>query len=169
MTLRIRGAGAADARAIAEIYRPIVESTAISFEEIAPDEPEMARRISETAAAYPWLVAESDDAVVGYAYAGRHRERSAYRYSVDVSVYLAEEARGRGIGSALYTELFEQLTRRGFHRAFAGIALPNDASIALHRRFGFELVGVYNEVGRKFDRWIDVAWWQRAVTLQKSY
>lgn len=169
MTLRVRAAATGDARAIAEIYRPIVESTTISFEEVAPDEPEMARRISETASAYPWLVAESNDTVLGYAYAGRHRERSAYRYSVDVSVYLAEEARGRGIGSALYAELFEELNRRGFHRAFAGIALPNDASIALHRRFGFELVGVYSEVGRKFDRWLDVAWWQRAVTLQKSY
>jgi L-amino acid N-acyltransferase YncA len=167
--LAIRSAGTEDAHAIAEIYRPIVESTAISFEETAPDDAQMARRIAETTAAYPWLLAESNGAVFGYAYAGRHRERSAYRYSVDVSVYLAEEARGRGIGSALYAELFKQLQQRGFHRAFAGIALPNEASIALHRRFGFELVGVYKEVGRKFDRWIDVAWWQRAVTLQKSY
>jgi len=101
--------------------------------------------------------------VKGYAYACRHRERAAYRYSVDVSVYVAQDARNAGIASALYETLFAQLAQRGFHRAFAGIALPNQASIALHRRFGFEPVGIYKEVGRKFDRWLDVSWWQKAL------
>lgn len=159
----IRPVRGADAHDIAQIYRPIVETTTISFEDVAPDEPEMARRIADAGAAYPWLVAEREGRVHGYAYASRHRVRAAYRYSVDVSVYVAADARRNGIASRLYAELFAQLTQRGYHRAFAGVALPNDASIALHRRFGFEPVGVYKEVGWKFGRWLDVAWWQKAL------
>jgi phosphinothricin acetyltransferase len=160
----IRPVELSDAAAIAAIYRPIVDSTIISFEEDAPGTEEMSRRIAAiTAASYPWLAAEKDGQVKGYAYACRHRERAAYRYSVDVSVYVAQDARNAGIASALYETLFAQLAQRGFHRAFAGIALPNQASIALHRRFGFEPVGIYKEVGRKFDRWLDVSWWQKAL------
>ena len=161
--LSIRAATAGDADAIARIYRPIVETTTISFEEVAPEADEIARRIVSTTRTHPWLVACSGETISGYAYASRHRERSAYRYSADVSVYVASEARGLGIGSALYTELLEQLSKRGFHRAFAGITLPNDISVALHRKFAFEPVGVYKEVGYKFGQWLDVAWWQRAL------
>ncbi len=159
----IRSVRIGDAAAIAAIYRPIVEASTISFEEVAPGPQEMARRIAEIASAYPWFVAEREGNVAGYAYASRHRERAAYRYSVDVSVYVAENARKAGIASALYATLFEQLSERGFHRAFAGIALPNDASIALHRRFGFEPVGIYREVGWKFGGWLDVEWLQKAL------
>lgn len=123
----------------------------------------MERRIVATTAAYPWLVACDGDRVLGYAYAGRHRERAGYRYSVDVSVYVAEEARGRNIGTMLYTRLFDILGALRFHCALAGIALPNDASVALHRRFGFRDVGVYHEVGYKFGRWLDVLWSQRSL------
>ncbi len=163
MSAAIRDATAADAAEIAEIYRPVVEDTMISFEEIAPDTAEMARRMTSITASYPWLVACEGDRVLGYAYAGRHRERAGYRYSVDVSVYVAQRARARGIGTALYVRLFEILKDLGFHRAFAGITLPNDASVALHRRVGFRDVGVYHEVGYKFGRWLDVMWWERAI------
>lgn len=159
----IRDAAQSDAPAVAEIYRPVVESTTISFEETAPGADEIARRIGETTRTHPWLVAESGEGVLGYAYGSRHRERWAYRYSVDVSVYVGQTARRGGIGAALYEALFARLRDLGFHRAFAGIALPNEASIALHRRCGFEPVGIYKEVGRKFDRWLDVAWWQKPL------
>jgi L-amino acid N-acyltransferase YncA len=163
MQALIRPVQVSDAHDIAEIYRPIVETTTISFEEIAPGEREMAQRIARIVETYPWLVAERDGRVAGYAYASRHRERAGYRYSVDVSVYVNVNARRSGIASKLYAELLGQLTQRGFHRAFAGVALPNDASIALHQQFGFEIVGVYKEVGWKFGRWLDVAWFQRGL------
>lgn len=154
-----------DAAAVAQIYRPIVENTAVSFELEAPDTAEMESRIRRITRDYPWLVATDSGRIAGYAYGSRHRERAGYASSVDVSVYVDGAARGRGVGSALYAALLALLERVGtFHRAFAGIALPNDASVALHKKHGFELVGIYREVGRKFDRWIDVAWWQRGLT-----
>lgn len=163
MQYELRPALSRDAEMIAAIYRPIVETTAISFEEVAPDAAEFSRRIAEITRTYPWLVAEIDGTVVGYAYASRHRERAGYRHSVDVSAYVAQSARGQGIGTALYGRLLRELREREFHAAFAGITLPNDASISLHRRAGFEPVGIYKEVGRKFDRWLDVSWWQRTL------
>jgi L-amino acid N-acyltransferase YncA len=160
----IRTASVADASVLAEIYRPIVEGTTISFELEPPGATEIRARIAAITRRYPWLVAVDDGRIVGYAYASPHRERAAYATSVDVSVYVDETARRRGAGRALYDALFSRLTNDArFHRAFAGIALPNDASIELHKRFGFELVGVYYEVGKKFGRWIDVSWWQRGL------
>lgn len=164
MQLTIRPVETADAGAIAAIYRPIVETTTISFEELAPDDAAMALRIGAIRELYPWLVAQdAQGAVCGYAYASRHRERAGYRYSVDVSAYVAETARGKGVGRALYERLFAQLRERGYHRAFAGIALPNAGSMALHRRCGFEPVGIYREVGYKFGKWIDVYWCQKGL------
>jgi L-amino acid N-acyltransferase YncA len=160
----IRCATPHDARALEEIYRPIVEHTTVSFELDAPNEAEMRARIVEIAGRYPWLVAVDGGRVLGYAYASPHRTRAAYARSVDVSVYVAGAARRKGIGRALYGSLFTELVQTGaFHRAFAGIALPNEPSIALHRSFDFEPVGIYREVGHKFGRWIDVAWWQRRL------
>ena len=161
----IRPAAAGDAQACAAIYRPIVETTTISFEESAPDAAEFERRIAEITRAYPWLVAQTPAGVAGYAYASRHRERSAYRYSVDVCVYVAERARRQGIAASLYGALFASLSERGFHRAFAGIALPNEASLRVHERFGFEPVGVYKEAGWKFGKWLDVYWCQKALSV----
>lgn len=162
--ITLRGACVSDAESIARIYRPIVETTTISFEEVAPGADEIAgrmrKRLDEN---YPWLVACDDEELAGYAYAGRFRERPAYRYSVEVSVYVDSEHRRHGVGGALYRELFSQLEARGFHRAFAGIALPNGASVAMHEKAGFEPVGVYREAGWKFGRWVDVAWMQRAI------
>lgn len=148
-----------DADAVAVIYRPAIETSVASFEAPAPDGVEMARRIRATLQRTPWLVAEEGTELVGYAYAAQHRERAGYRWSVDVSVYVAAGAQERGIGRALYTELFDLIRRQGFVNAYAGIALPNPASVALHERFGMRLIGVYERVGFKFDRWVDVAWY----------
>ncbi|MPY74803.1 MAG: GNAT family N-acetyltransferase [Alphaproteobacteria bacterium] len=160
----IRSAATADAAAMQAIYAPIVETTAISFEEIPPTVEEMAERVETTLRSYPYLVAENGGRVVGFAYASQHRARAAYRRSVDVTVYVAEHARGAGVGRALYGDLLPMLAERGFHAAFGGIALPNPGSVALHEAMGFEHVGVYREVGFKLGRWHDVGWWQRLLT-----
>lgn len=152
-----------DAGDIAAIYAPYVRDTVISFETEPPDEAEMRRRIAVTLETHPWLVAELSGRVAGYAYASQHRVRLAYRWGCDVAVYLAPEAMGQGIGSALYTELLELLRRQGFCRAFGGIALPNPASVALHERHGFRHLGTYSQVGFKLGAWHDVGWWQLAL------
>ncbi len=159
----IRHAESADAREIAEIYRPAVETTAISFEVEAPDEREMQRRIAKTLAHAPWLVCKRDQDVVGYVYASRHHERAAYGWSVDVSAYVRDDQRRRGIARALYTSLFALLRLQGYYAAHAGITLPNAASVALHETMGFRPVGVYRAVGFKMGAWHDVGWWQLAL------
>ncbi|MFO0600375.1 MAG: arsinothricin resistance N-acetyltransferase ArsN1 family B [Myxococcaceae bacterium] len=162
----IRDATVADAAAIQAIYAPYVRETFISFELEPPEPSEIARRIDEVQRqSLPWLVAVEGEQVAGYAYASRHRERAAYATSVDVAVYLAPTSRGRGLGKALYAALFERLEALGKHMAFAGIALPNEASVRLHAALGFTPVGVYREVGFKFGRYHDVGWWQRRVQL----
>lgn len=164
-TLAIRSASIADAPGIQAIYAPIVERTTISFEEIPPSIDEMAARIADCLKDYPYLAAEQNGQIAGFAYAGQHRTRSAYRYSVDVSVYVAENRQRSGVGKSLYSNLLAILADQGFHAAFAGIGLPNPASIALHQAMGFEPVGVYREVGFKLGRWHDVSWWQRLLTI----
>jgi phosphinothricin acetyltransferase len=144
----------------AAIYAPFVRDTAVSFEERPPAAGEFAQRIEQLSARYPWLVAEEDGAVVGYAYAAPHRDRASYRWAADVTVYIGEGWRGRGVGSALYTALLSLLKRQGVQTAIAGITLPNDASVALHERSGFVLVGVYPRIGWKLGAWHDVGWWE---------
>ncbi|MBU1173986.1 MAG: GNAT family N-acetyltransferase [Alphaproteobacteria bacterium] len=161
--IAVRPARADDAPAIQAIYAPIVETTFISFEETAPDVAETERRIAAIQQRHLYLVAERDNAVVGFAYGGPHRERAAYRYSVDVTVYVAETARRQGIGRLLYGELLPGLAALGYHSAFAGIALPNAGSVGLHEAMGFTPVGIYREVGWKFGAWRDVGWWQRLL------
>ncbi|MFN2099592.1 N-acetyltransferase family protein [Altererythrobacter sp. MF3-039] len=151
-----------DAAACAEIYRPFVTDGWTSFETDPPDEAEMTRRISEYGDSHAWLVAERDGEVIGYAYGSRHRTRAAYQTSCDVAVYVAPQAAAAGVGTALYGELLAALAT-GYHAAFAGIALPNDASIALHRKMGFEPVGVYRDVGWKLGAYRDVSWWQKVL------
>jgi L-amino acid N-acyltransferase YncA len=159
--LTIRDADPArDAAACAAIYAPHVEGSAVSFEEQAPGPDEMAARIERYGPSHAWLVAERDGAVVGYAYATAFNERSAYRWSTNVSVYIAGDARGQGVGRALYTKLFERLRERGFRMACAGITLPNEASVGLHESLAFERVGVNREIGWKDGGWRDVGWWQ---------
>jgi phosphinothricin acetyltransferase len=153
---------AEDAAAIAAIYAPIVNATPISFEESAPGVDEMRRRILGTLEKYPWLVLE-DDGVEGYAYATAHRARAAYRWSVEVSAYVREDARGRGVATKLYRALFAILKAQGFHRALAGVGLPNPASVALHLACGFEPVGIFREIGFKLGAWHDTQWFQREL------
>lgn len=163
VTFTIRTGRAEDAPCIQAIYAPIVANTAISFEEQPPTVREMAARMAGTLERYPYLVAEGEGRVLGFAYAGPHRARAAYRWSVDVTAYVSPDARGLGMGKALYGELLSALAKQGYHAAFAGIALPNDASLALHKAAGFEQLGVYREVGFKLGRWHDVSWWQRLL------
>jgi L-amino acid N-acyltransferase YncA len=151
---------ARDAAACAAIYAPHVEGSPVSFEERVPDAGEMAARIEHAAATHCWLVAERDGDVLGYAYAMAFNERPAYRWSTAVSVYVGEDARGQGVGRALYGALLDRLRERGFRMACAGITLPNEASESLHKRFGFEQVGVNREIGWKAGAWRDVAWYQ---------
>lgn len=160
----IRPALATDAEAIARIYNHYVRDTHVTFEETAVSAAEMAARIIETeAAALPWLLAESDTGVLGYAYASKWKGRCAYRHTVESTVYLDPAATGRGTGSALYHALLDELRERQLHAAIGGVALPNPASIALHEKLGFEQVAHFREVGFKFDRWIDVGYWQRLL------
>ena len=155
-----RAEPARDAGGCAEIYAPYVLESATSFEEVAPDEHEMADRIARISTTHPWLVAERGGELLGYAYACRHRERPAYRWSADVSVYVDERQWRQGVGRRLYEDLFGHLRRQGFRMACAGITLPNVASVALHERLGFAPIGVYRRIGWKAGGWRDVGWWQ---------
>lgn len=159
----VRPASVADAAACAAIYAPYVRDTCISFEAEPPDAAEMAGRIAAYSASHAWLVAERDGAVIGYAYASPHRAREAYRFSCEVSVYLAPAAHGEGVAAALYDALLERLRERGYRQAFAGITLPNEPSERFHRRLGFEPVGIFRRVGWKFGQWRDVAWVQHGI------
>lgn len=150
-----------DAAACAAIYAPAVEGSHISFEEEVPGVEEMARRIRAYAATHSWLVAERGGGVIGYAYGCPHRERAAYRWSAEVAVYVAPACQGSGLGAALYEALAERLRSLGYRLLVAGITLPNDASVALHRRAGFTEAGVFRAVGWKAGAWRDVAWFQR--------
>lgn len=149
--------------AVQAIYGPLVESTAVSFEVAVPSIDEMAVRIADRQPAYPFLVAEWEESVVAYAYAGRFSRRAAYDWSVETSAYVSEHARHQGIGQALYAALFAILGKQGYRRAMAGIVLPNPASVALHKACGFMPVGVYEAVGWKLGAWHDVGWWQRGL------
>ena len=159
----IRLARPADAAGMLAIYAPVVRDTFISFELEPPTLDEMRARIEKTLATHPWLVDERDGRVAGYAYATRHRERLAYQWSVDVSCYVHPDARGKGIGAALYRALLAVLRKQGFQRAYAGIALPNPASVRLHESVGFTPVGTYREAGFKNGEWRDTGWWQCRV------
>ncbi len=156
----IRPATAADAAAIAAIYNHYIDHTIVTFETrgISPDE--MATRISDGLANYPWHVATIGGKLAGYAYASQWNPRHGYRKTVETTIYLAPDHAGQGIGSVLYPELLDTLKRSGFHCALGGIALPNVASVALHEKLGFRKVGELAQVGWKFDRWIDVGYWQ---------
>jgi phosphinothricin acetyltransferase len=163
MNTTIRLATVRDAEALLAIYAPIVAETTISFELEPPTPEEMQRRIEYTLPQYPWLVCEAAGELLGYVYASKHRERAAYQWSVDVSAYTHTRARRSGIGRALYTSLFALLRLQGFYNAYAGITLPNQASVGLHEALGFRPVGVYVTVGYKLGGWHDVGWWQLAL------
>lgn len=156
----IRSATSEDAAGIAAIYNHYVMNTIATFEEEPVPESEMQARIDRGLPHYPWLVAEADGALAGYAYASSWIARAGYRSSVQTSVYVDKDLRKAGYGSALYRLLLDRLRSRGLHCALGVIALPNPDSVALHEKFGFRKVGELREVGRKLDRWIDVGYWQ---------
>ncbi len=161
MSIQIRAVTTSDAEAISGIYSHYVIETPITFEVDPPDAAAFRERI-EARANYPWLIACQDNVCVGYAYASRHRARAAYRFSVETSVYLRTDQRGRGVGRQLYEALFDMLATTEFCNAYAGVTLPNGASIRLHEAMGFQRIGVFPRVGFKFDAWHDVAWFHRA-------
>jgi phosphinothricin acetyltransferase len=159
MSIEIRTARLEDASAIQAIYAPVVTDTAISFEEVPPTAEEIGQRIAATLRAYPYLVAVRQGQVVGYAYASQHRARAAYRWAVDVTVYIAESERRTGVGRRLYEALLPLLARQGYRSAYAGISQPNLGSVGLHERLGFRHIGTYPKVGYKLGQWHDVGYW----------
>ncbi|HEY7138003.1 MAG TPA: arsinothricin resistance N-acetyltransferase ArsN1 family B [Acidimicrobiia bacterium] len=161
--VRLRDANVGDAGGVHMIYAPAVASTPISFETEVPSVDEMAERIASTTVRFPWLVAELDGDVVGYAYAGPFNDRAAYRWSVATSVYVADAAQRRGVARMLYDALLPRVRTLGYVNAYAGIALPNEASVALHERFGFRRVAVFPAAGYKLGAWHDVGWWWLAL------
>lgn len=161
--ITLRPAVASDAPGVLAVYRPAIEETAVSFELEVPSLEDMAARIAKSNSHWRWLVAEEAGEIAGYAYGSAFRERPAYRFSVEVSAYVDARHQRRGIARTLYERLFHELGELGYCRAFAGIALPNDGSLALHRYLGFEPVGVFHRAGYKFGRWHDVAWYERSL------
>lgn len=158
-----------DAPAVANIYRPAVETSLASFEERAPTPAEMAERMRATLERTPWLVAERDGDVIGYAYAGPHHQRPGYRWSVNISVYVAPGQVRQGIGRRLYDELLDLLRRQGFVNVYAGITLPNAASVALHEGIGMRRIGLYEGVGFKHGAWHDVAWYHLRLVVPEEH
>lgn len=159
----IRPATVADASSMLAIYAPIVRETATSFELDPPDLADFEARVSKCSAGWAWLVAELNGEVLGYAYGSPHRERAAYRWSTETSAYVVLGARKQGVGVQLYQALLAVLGERGYCNAYAGVTLPNAASVALHRSVGFSPIGTFPAVGRKFDKWHDVAWFYRRL------
>lgn len=159
--IMIRDARTEDAQRIAEIYNPYILNTVITFEEIPVGADEIAKRIENVnLKGLPWIVSEIDDRIIGYAYASLWRTRAAYRYTVETTVYIDQNYRGKGYGKQLYSALIERLRQSDIHTAIAVIALPNDESVGLHEGLGFKKVAQFHEVGFKFDRWIDDGFWE---------
>lgn len=158
----IRPATAADAPAIAALYAPYVTDSTASFEQVPPDADEIERRMQSTPR-LPWFVAAREGRPVGYCYAARYRARAAYRWAAECSVYLEAAESGRGTARALYGELLAAVTRLGYVQVYAGVTLPNPASVRFHEAAGFTPVGVFRSAGFKHDQWCDVGWWQRSL------
>lgn len=161
--MTIRFATSADASAILAIYAPFITESSVSFEYEVPTAVEFAGRIQTIQQQYPYLVAEVNGRLIGYAYASKHRDRTAYQWSVETSVYIHPDGHRQGIARQLYTALFDYLRRQGYYSAYAGITLPNLESEAFHQTMGFERVGVFKSIGYKMEVWHDVVWWQRGI------
>jgi L-amino acid N-acyltransferase YncA len=160
----IRAATTADAAAVAEIYNWYVANTVITFEVDPVSADDMAQRIAGVLAAHEWLVIESEGELLGYAYAGRFRERAAYSLATESTIYLRHGLEGNGLGGPLYAELVRRTFVRGYRHLVGAIALPNEPSVRLHERLGFVKAGHLFRIGRKFDRWVDVGNWQLEKT-----
>ena len=159
----IRFAEELDAAAIQAIYAPYCESSVVSIETKAPSVEEIGQRIRKISEQFPWIVGEFDHRVLGYAYGSRHSERAAYQWSVDATIYVSPLAQRTGLGRGLYTSLFQILALQGYYKAYAGITLPNPASVGLHEAMSFKPVGIYRGVGYKLGGWHDVGWWQLSL------
>lgn len=159
----IRPVTTEDAKDILAIYSPYIENTVITFETEVPTIEEFTARIENIKSKYPYLVCETHGKVIGYAYASKHRERAAYKYSVDLSIYIDPDYQHKGIGKALYVRLFDALKPYDFYTAYAGITLPNEKSIGLHKALGFHEVGIFHNVGYKFGKWLDVIWLEKQL------
>ena len=159
----LRDATLTDAQPLLAIYRPFVTDTTVSFEIVPPTVDEFRARIQKALDSWAWLVAEVEGVPVGYAYGSQHRAREAYQWSVEVSAYIRADYRGKGLGRKLYGALLPRLAALGYCNAYAGITLPNEASVGFHRAMGFEEIGVFKSVGWKFGRWHDVAWFQLPI------
>ena len=156
----IRIATSADAKSILDIYAPYIQNTSLTFETEVPSQDDFATRIQSYLDNWPWLVCELDGKIAGYAYASRYRERTAYQWSVECSVYIHDEYRGAGIASQLYTTLFAFLKYQGYNNVYAVINLPNDRSVAFHEKMGFTYFATFENVGYKLGKWKNVGWWQ---------
>lgn len=165
MSVKIRPAVPADAAALLAIYRPYIENTAVTFEYTVPSAEEFAHRIEETTSFYPYLIWEEDGQILGYAYAHRHRERAAFQWNAELSVYLAPSATGRGIGTALYGALIELLLLQGVQNFYGCVTMPNTASDALHRKMGFSQCSIWHHSGYKLGKWHDVAWYEMNLSV----
>lgn len=162
--MKIRDAISTDAAQVADIYNHYVRTSVITFEETPVSNEEMAGRIAEVQAlSFPWLIAEIDESIAGFAYANKWKVRAAYRHSCEITVYVRAGLGASGVGTALYEKLFPILKSKGLHSAIGGIALPNEASVKLHEKFGLRKVAHFEEVGFKLDRWVDVAYWQTTL------
>ena len=164
----IRAVKLEDAKEIAEIYNYYILNSCVTFEELPVSAEEMRGRIEVAYLKFPWLVFEKDNEILGYACASSWKPRSAYKHTVEITVYLKKEATKNGIGSLLYAALIGQLTDLGFHAVIGGISLPNEASIALHEKFGFEKIAQFKEVGYKFKKWIDVGYYELLINKKSS-
>jgi phosphinothricin acetyltransferase len=159
----IRVATSSDAKGILDIYAPYIQKTSFTFETEVPSESEFAERIRTYLINWPWLVCEIDGVIAGYAYATRHRERTAYQWCVESSVYIHDDFQKMGIAKALYISLFEILKKQGFRNVYAVINLPNDKSVAFHERCGFQYFATYEKVGYKLGKWKNVGWWRLII------
>jgi phosphinothricin acetyltransferase len=168
MSITIRFARPDDAADIVAIYGPYCDGSVVSFELAAPTVEHMRERIDRITQQFPWLVCEIDGQIAGYVYACPHRERAAYRWAVDVAVYISPKQHRRGIGQALYSVLFHILREQGYVKAYAGVTLPNAGSVGLHEAVGFRPLAVYRGVGYKFGRWLDVGWWELDLRPQSK-
>jgi L-amino acid N-acyltransferase YncA len=157
-----------DAPQIAEIYRPYCEENCVSFEEVAPGTSEVEARIEKITRRLPYLVDDRDGVIAGYAHASPHREKAAYRWAVESTIYVRGDFHGKGVGRGLYTELFNRLRDQGLVKAYAGILVPNPSSQAFHEAMGFTLVGIYRKVGYKLGAWRDVGWWELTLLPQAA-
>ena len=167
--IKIRRASASDAADCLELYRPSVDQSAISFEDAPPTQDEMAARIAKISVQLPWLIAEhASGEITGYAYASPHRDRAAYRWTCEVSIYVGKNHHRQGVAKALYGALLESLRRQGYQSALAGITLPNPESVSLHEAFGFKKIAIYQNIGFKNGAWRDVGWWQLQIGTAKN-